>query len=267
MIPKVIHYCWFGGNPMPEEYKKYIESWKKFCPDYEIKRWDETNFDLNSCAFVKEAYEAKKWAYVSDYARLKIIYDEGGIYLDTDVELIRSLDEFLDEKCFLAEENSGFVATGLGFGAEKGNPVIGKMLEEYNGNFLLENGTYDTIPCPQKNTAPLLKLGYIYSGINIWKNESVTIFPPRYFCPYDYHNGETRISEDTVSIHHYSASWHSKMESYIFNINKYCNNRFGTNKGKIVSGIITVPFRIKHRIDSSSFWETMMYAMKKLLIK
>ena len=124
MIPKVIHYCWFGGNELPELAMKCIDSWKKFCPDYEIKQWNEKNYDLDSSRYIKEAYKNKKWAFVSDYARLDIIYNNGGIYLDTDVELIGKLDEFLDEKCFLAAEREEYVNTGLGFGAEKGNVVI-----------------------------------------------------------------------------------------------------------------------------------------------
>ena len=101
MIPKTTHYMWFGGNPLPESTKKYIESWKKFCPDYEIKQWDETNFDVHSCKYVEEAYNAKKWAFVSDYARFNALYQDGGIYLDTAVEMIKPLDDFLSEDGFI----------------------------------------------------------------------------------------------------------------------------------------------------------------------
>ncbi|MBR4241618.1 MAG: hypothetical protein IKR97_05300, partial [Eubacterium sp.] len=104
MIPKKIHYCWFGGNPLPDSVLKCIESWKHFCPDYEIIQWNEENYDINKFQYAKEAHDAKKWAFVSDLARLDIVYNEGGIYLDTDVELIRSLDSLLDNKCFLAIE-------------------------------------------------------------------------------------------------------------------------------------------------------------------
>lgn len=258
MIPKVIHYCWFGGSPIPDEYKKYLESWNKYCPDYEIKRWDETNFDLHSCDFIKEAYEAKKWAFVSDYARLKIIYEEGGIYLDTDVELLSNLDPFLDDKCFLAEETSGYVNTGLGFGAEKGNPVIRKMLDEYHGHFLLEDGTYDMLPCPRKNTQPLLKMGYKYSGRDIWKNEFVTVYPPRYLCPMDYETGKTIVTEDTISIHHYAAAWHNWAENKILQISRYCKNKYGSEKGKRIARIIDFPFRIINKVLHLSFIEKLI---------
>lgn len=104
MIPKIIHYCWFGGNPLPEMAVKCIESWKKYCPDYEIKRWDESNFDLNCCNYVKEACQAKKWAFVSDYVRFKVLYDEGGLYFDTDVELIKPIDDILERGPFMGVE-------------------------------------------------------------------------------------------------------------------------------------------------------------------
>ena len=104
MIPKIIHYCWFGGNPLPELAIKCIESWKKYLPDYEIKEWNESNFDINCCAYVREAYEAKKWAFVSDYARFWILYQHGGLYFDTDVELIKSIDDLIVKGAFMGCE-------------------------------------------------------------------------------------------------------------------------------------------------------------------
>ena len=113
MIPKKIHYCWFGGNPLPETVQRCINSWRKFCPDYEIIEWNESNYNIHKIPFIAEAYDAKKYAFVSDYARLDIIYNEGGIYLDTDVELIRSLDTLLSNNSFMGMEFAGQVATGL----------------------------------------------------------------------------------------------------------------------------------------------------------
>lgn len=264
MIPKVIHYCWFGKKPMPEEYKKYIESWRRYCPDYEIKKWDESNFDLNSSVFVKEAYEEKKWAFVSDYARLKIIYDEGGIYLDTDVELLSNLDSFLDDKCFLAEETSGYINTGLGFGAEKGNKIIEILLEEYGGHFKLDDYTYDTTPCPKKNTMPLLQMNYRFSGKEIWRNEEVVVYPPEYFCPFDYETGVKKTTERTVSVHHYSASWHSKEQEIMFQINKYCIVAFGKPVGRIISNIINFPIKAYSKISRLGIKGTFIYIGRKL---
>lgn len=133
MIPKVIHYCWFGGNPLPYEVKKCIKSWEKMCPDYEIKQWNESNFDISDNTFARVAYENKAWAFVSDYARLKIVFDYGGIYLDTDVELLKSLDHLLDNKCYIGiQQAQSLCQTGLGFGAEKNSYIVEKMLEKYS---------------------------------------------------------------------------------------------------------------------------------------
>ena len=213
MIPKVIHYCWFGGKPIPEQYIKYMESWKKICPGYEIKEWNERNFDLSLCDYVKEAYEEKKWAFVSDYARLKIIYEEGGIYLDTDVELIKPLDDLLNEKCFLTTETTGYIATGLGFGAEKGSEVIRLMLAEYSGrHFRGENGVYDTVTCPKRNTDALKKIGFQFSDTTILRLQNCIILPPEYFCPIDCESGSVHITENTISVHHYAGSWISEKD-------------------------------------------------------
>ncbi|TNU75055.1 glycosyltransferase family 32 protein, partial [Lactococcus cremoris] len=131
MIPKVIHYCWFGGQPLPESALKCIESWRRFCPDYEIKQWSEKNYDVNKIQYIKEAYQEKKFAFVTDVARLDIIWNEGGIYLDTDVELIKSLDELLYNSLYLGMERAGRVNTGLGFGAEVNHPIVRANLELY----------------------------------------------------------------------------------------------------------------------------------------
>lgn len=131
MIPKVIHYCWFGGNEFPDIIKKCMASWKEKCPDYEIIEWNESNFDVNFCEFTKKAYEEKKWAFVSDVARLWIIYNNGGIYLDTDVELKTTLDGLLDNEAWFASDSSISMATGLGFGAVKGNDILKAILDDY----------------------------------------------------------------------------------------------------------------------------------------
>ena len=132
MIPRTIHYCWFGPEPLPKRVKKCIRSWEKLCPDYQIVRWNEQNFDIHYNQFTKDAYEAGKWAFVSDVARLYIIYHHGGIYLDTDVELLKPLDSFLAQKAFMGVEYNGLIATGLGFGAEKHVEVIKELLDEYD---------------------------------------------------------------------------------------------------------------------------------------
>lgn len=261
MIPKVIHYCWFGRGVLPELAQKCITSWKKYCSDYEIKEWSESNFDLNCCDFVKEAYATKNWAFVSDFARLKIIYEEGGVYLDTDVELIKSLDDLLNSPSFLGEETSGFVNTGLGFGAEKHNPIIKELLEMYTGkHFEVENGVYDMAPCPQKNTKPLYKYGYKFSGTIIWKNEYTIIYPPEYFCPLDYETGKVCVTDRTYSVHHYNASWHTGLEDIIVRLER-CGNK-DSIEYRIRRGV-SFPFRVINKINKFGLGNTLKYLKDK----
>lgn len=206
-IPKVIHYCWFGKGKMPKLAKKCIKSWKKYCPDYEIICHTEDNFDLTQNRYLNEAYKAGKWAFVSDYARLKIIYENGGIYLDTDVELIKPIDDLVRLKGFMGFDEKGIVATGLGFGAEKGNEIVLEFLKDYDDiPFVLPDGSFDLTPCPDRNTEALKRLGMDVDN----KNQTfmdVTFLPDEYLCPMDYYTGKKTITKNTYSIHHYSASW------------------------------------------------------------
>lgn len=208
MIPKKIHYCWFGGEKLPNSVKKNIESWKKYCPDYEIIQWNESNFDINSNKFVREAYEAKAWAFVSDYIRLKVVYDIGGIYLDTDVEIIKNLDFLLNNESYFCVQQFGkYINTGLGFGAEKNAEIVGKMLSEYDD----VEFNYDeklNISCPILNTKAAEKLGFAYSD-NVHEYSWGTVYPPQYADPYAPGTSESLMCADTFSIHHYSASWTS----------------------------------------------------------
>lgn len=227
MIPKIIHYCWFGGNEEPSDVKKCIESWKKYCPDYVIKRWDETNYCYQQNFYTAEAYLEKKWAFVSDYARLDIIYQNGGIYLDTDVELVKSLDDIIAKNNFFfalekdTNIQSGIstinVATGLGFGAEKGNEVLKSMIEQYyNIHFKTINGL-DLTPCPVRNTSALKKYGLILKD-QIQYFEGGTIYPSEYFCPIECSSDVVNFTDNTVSIHHYSASWKNSNEKMLYRI-------------------------------------------------
>lgn len=208
MIPKKIHYCWFGKKPLPKDVKKCIRSWQKMCPDYEIIQWNEDNFDINCCSFVKDAYKDKAWAFVSDYARLKIIYDNGGIYLDTDVELIKNTDFLLQNKCYFAVQQDGeLVATGLGFGSEKGTSILKEMLDYYE-KISFNNEEREKIACPIINTMILKKYGFSFSE-NIIRLPSidVVIYPPKFFDPIAPGNTKYLFCDETISIHHYNASW------------------------------------------------------------
>lgn len=214
-IPKVIHYCWFGENPQPESVQHCIQSWKKFCPDYEIIEWNESNFDCSTNRYCREAYEQKKWAFVSDYARLKIINDQGGIYLDTDVELVKPLDDLLEYGAFMGFERAKpsasiprfQVATGLGFGAIPRHPVIQALLADYADiPFVLPDGTCDCTACPDRSTNTLVSLGLVPDD-SLQMLGDVCILPAEYLCPQDFYSGKLTMTEHTYSIHHYDASW------------------------------------------------------------
>ncbi len=210
-IPKVIHYCWFGRGEMPKLAEKCIKSWKKYCPDYEIICWNEDNFDLTQNRYMKEAYEAGKWAFVSDWARLKIIHEHGGIYFDTDVEVIKPIDDLISNHGFMGFDEKGIVATGLGFGAEKGNSIIEAFLKDYDDiSFILEDGSYDLTPCPDRNTSTLKRLGMDLDNKH-QEFMDMLFLPDEYLCPMDYYTGKKTITKNTYSIHHYSASWTSKV--------------------------------------------------------
>ena len=208
-IPKVIYYCWFGKGKLPKLAEKCIKSWKKYCPDYEIVCINEENFDINQNKYIREAYEAGKWAFVSDFARLKAVYDNGGIYFDTDVELIKPLDKLIEESGYMGFDDNGVVSTGLGFACEKGNELVGALLRDYDDiPFVLPDGSYDLTPCPDRNTKTMVELGLdlnkrdqIFMGIHF--------LPEDYLCPMKYYTGKKIITKNTYSIHHFCASWTS----------------------------------------------------------
>ncbi len=215
MIPKTIHYCWFGGNEMPPLALKCIRSWKKYAKGFEIVEWNEDNFDLESCpAYVKDAYKEKKWAFVTDYARLKILYDNGGIYFDTDVEVVRDLTPLLTHRCFMGIERAkdcAKVASGLGIGAEKGFALIREMMDDYNDrSFYKEDGSIDITTCTVINTEVLKRHGFTESGETQEFMDGVVAYAPEYFSPMDMTNGKMYRTKNTYSIHHYGLSWTSE---------------------------------------------------------
>ena len=210
MIPKVIHYCWFGRNPKSATVEKCIDSWKKYCPDYEVVEWNEDNFDISCIPFVREAYDSKKWAFVTDYVRLKIIYEKGGIYLDTDVELIKSLDSLLQLSAYAGCQDDGLINTGLGFGAEKGNKMIYEMMVDYHcRHFDASIECCNRIACPIINSRVLERFGFVPDG-NKQEIYGMTLFPVDYFSPKSSQTYITRITDNTYSIHHFDATWKSK---------------------------------------------------------
>ncbi len=178
MIPKIIHYCWFGGNPLPKSAEKCIKSWKKHCPDYEIIEWNESNFDVECNAYCKAMYQQRKWAFLTDYIRLKIIYDNGGVYFDTDVELLKSITPLLSDSAFMGFESTGFVNTGLGYGAEKEHNFIKKNMDYYEH----WDSTKPILTCPIVTTQAFEKYCKEINPNMINSIADVTIYPPEYFC-------------------------------------------------------------------------------------
>lgn len=204
-VPKIIHYCWFGGNPLPKSAKKCIQTWKKYCPDYEIILWNEENFDLSCNEYCRTMFAEKRWAFISDYARLKVVYERGGIYLDTDVELVRSLDDLLNDSGYMGFQQAADieVATGLGFAAEAGHPFIRENMEYYERL----NTPVQSQACPHITTELLKAHGLCDNDGSIQKVGGLTIYPPEYLCPKDERSGLLHKTKNTYSIHHYDASW------------------------------------------------------------
>lgn len=208
MIPKIIHYCWFGGNPKSESVKKYIESWRKYCPDYEIKEWNESNFNINENDYCREAYEAKKWAFVTDYVRLKALYEEGGFYMDTDVEVVKSLDPLRVYDAVSGYESPTHIATGT-MGACRDNEWIGMLLHDYDHrHFLRKDGTCDTITNVVVITdLTVKKYGLHLHGQKLVFGHNMVLLPFDYLCAKDLDTGEICKTSNTYTIHHFAASW------------------------------------------------------------
>lgn len=215
MIPKIIHYCWFGGNPLPESALKCIESWKKYLPDYEIKQWDEDNFDINAIEYIKDAYKEKKYAFVSDYARFWILYNFGGLYFDTDVEIIKPMNDIIEAGPFFGAEIDGNlkkgtfpkIAPGLCIGAEEAMPLFKTILEKYADlNFYGEDGTFNKYTMIPLVTDLLIAAG-MKTGKDIQHVAGIDLYPSEYFNPLDIATGVLNITQNTRSIHWFMASW------------------------------------------------------------
>lgn len=225
MIPKKIHYCWFGRNPKPKLAERCIASWKKYCPDYEIIEWNEDNFDVNMNGYTRMCYEQKKYAFLTDYIRLKVLLENGGLYFDTDVELLRSFDDLLNQSAFFGFEDDSHVNTGLGFGCELGNPAVKNMLKTYKP---LLDGNHGMIGCPVLNTKALINHGLILNGKKQQLDYAV-VYAADCFNPYDDPTGRLNITENTYSIHWYSKSWMSKKTILRSKITKPFHRLFGTD--------------------------------------
>ncbi len=214
MIPKIIHYCWFGGKPLPRMARRCKESWSRNFPNYEIREWNERNFDVRKHEYTQFCYDNKLWAYLSDYVRLAVVEEYGGLYFDTDVEVVRRPDELLD-KChaYFGWETAEFVNTGLGFAAEAHHEAVRAMKEKYEGLVMDGKYSYDNGKlwgCPLLNTLALKERGLRCDGS---RQEvcGAEVLPAEYLCPYVDATGELKKTERTISIHWFSKSPHGKM--------------------------------------------------------
>lgn len=206
-IPKIIHYCWFGEKEKPEIVQKCIKSWKQYLSDYEFIEWNEQNFDVSCNSYVREAYQARKFAFVSDYVRVYALYNQGGIYLDTDVEVFKPFDDLLHHESFWGFEQENYIATST-IGAKKGNQLIKLFLNSYNEkNFIKEDGSYNDLTNVAIVTGLLKNIGLKMNGqIQEIKGHG-TFYPQSYFSPFDYINCRKFITENTYTMHHFYKSW------------------------------------------------------------
>ncbi len=232
-IPKIIHYCWFGKNPLPELAQKCIASWKKYLPDYEIKEWNEENYDVRKILYTTQAYDSKKYAFVSDYARFDILYQYGGLYFDTDVEVIKPLDEILKRGAFAGVESAGALNAGLGLASPAASPIYKEILDSYkNSSFIRDDGSMDLTTVVTRVSDIFKKHGFTDKN-EIQKVEEITVYPTEYFCPKDYVSGNITITQNTYTVHWYDGSWLSsfdlEMKTYIKKtLAKYGNSRKST---------------------------------------
>lgn len=207
VIPKVIHYCWFSGKEIPDEFKRNIEGWERCCPGYEIRRWDESNYDVGKNPYMAAAYEHKKWGFIPDYARLDILYHQGGIYMDTDVELVRNLDELLYQPAFCGVEKWGNINMGGCSGAVAHHPMLWEMLQEREKiSFIKEDGSLNLETCGIYETRPFIRAGMRIDN-QVQNIGGMTVYSSDYFHPYDYMSGELTVTENTFSIHHFNGGW------------------------------------------------------------
>lgn len=214
MIPKTIHYCWFGGKPLPKTAVKCIDSWKRFFPDYDIKQWDESNYDVKKIPYIAEAYDAGKYAFVSDFARFDILYQHGGVYFDTDVEVIKSFKDILEHGPFMGCEIDGGelgiqVAPGLGIAANHGERIYKEIIDKYIADrFYNEDGTMNTEAVVKKTTKVLIEHG-LKNISEVQEVSGITIYPREFFNPLQDSTGVLHITDNTRSIHWYAKSWMS----------------------------------------------------------
>lgn len=260
MIPRVIHYCWFGGGAFSELEEKCVASWKKYCPDYEIVRWDESNYDVHKCKYMSQAYDAKKWGFVSDYTRLDVVYTYGGIYLDTDVELVKSLDDILNNEFFCGLESETTVNFGLGFGAMAGHKLLAEMMRKYERlSFLRADAMCDLTPSPYYQSLVLRENGFVLDSNGI-RRDGVSIYPRDYFNPKSWQTGEVILTENSYSIHHYTMSWYTEGQKKLRIKTQRIMRRYSPRAAKV----LIIPYRVYYKIQDVGLKAAFQLAVGKL---
>ena len=241
-IPRIIHYCWMSGDQFPKDVQKCVDSWSKIMPDYEIKLWNAKNFDCEMLPYVSEAWDKRKYAFVSDVVRLYALYTEGGIYLDSDIEVFKCFDSLLDNAAFTGFESGNRIGPWL-IASEKGNLLIKELLDYYNNrHFCDENGNIDMTP----NTIPVTRIlsGYGLKPENVIQRlENITVYPEEYFCPKNPWTNEINITENTYAMHLFAGAWNDKAKSEMNFIGEISDNikkflRWKTNNAENLDIII-----------------------------
>lgn len=254
MIPKIIHYCWFGGNTLPEDAQRYIDSWKLYCPDYQIKEWNESNFNLNTYPYAKEAYDNKKYAFVTDIVRLYACYTEGGLYMDTDIEVIKKLDTFLKHKAVMGFESSSQISSGL-MACQKGFTLFKELLDDYNGlRFVQPDGSFDLTTNCIRIKKTLLKHGFVPNG-NFQMVEGLALYPYDYFCANNFEDGKVNVTDNTYTIHHFAGSWLPEEERIIMEFFRKMQQKFP----RFIAMPITVVYGFFVRLKKTGIKKTLLH--------
>ena len=260
-IPKIIHYCWFGGKPLPDDAKKCIATWKKYCPDYKIIEWNEKNFDLNSNIYVREAFEAQKWAFVTDYVRLYVMYNYGGIYMDTDVELVDSLDNFLQDKAFSGFESQKSIPTGI-MACQQNFSLFGEFLGYYKDRHFVKNGVVDTTTNVTIITKTCKKYGLKRN--NTRQNiRGFVLYPKDVFCPKDCLTSKVYKTKNTVAIHHFSGSWLESDKKKMRELRKKLCSKHGDRIGMFLFKTVYFPYRVCVHVNQRGLVGVVREVLKK----
>ena len=243
MIPKILHYCWFGGGELPALESSCVETWHKVMSGYEIRRWDETNFDIRRCDFACEAYDQGMYAFVSDYARYVILHEQGGVFLDTDVKALRPYDSLLGNRAFCGYmQNNKYVNPGLILGSERGFPFFDEVIERYESlNFNQSDNRVNPLTSPRLLTGLLteehgLRCDGAYQDLDC----GLTIYPAEYFDPLDSHSGAMNVTDNTFSVHLYSGTWLSPAKKYRIEKRKQLEPKVGPNLSWFISSGLSV---------------------------